>query len=75
MSNPKQEILDAKNKLQTPTKQNSVLSPEFLSALTPELVDTLSEAELRRFKSVIEAARELSEGTYSGTSPSAHERT
>jgi len=35
------------------------------------LVDPL---ELQRFKSVLDAARTLSEGTYSGTVTEAHER-
>ena len=75
MSDSKREILETKEKMQAPGQQPSVLSTDFLGAITPDLINKLDEAQLKRFKSVLDAARELSESTYTGTAPSAHERT
>ena len=74
MSDLKQAILDTKAHVLSATSKPPVLNPEFLNAVTVDLLERLDEGELKRFSSVLEAARELSEGTYTGTAPAAHGR-
>lgn len=67
-------IKGIQTKLDQTIKELDLLSKELLQSLNDVVSSDLSSEEVKEFSSIIEAARNLSDGTYTGTAPPSNYR-